>query len=160
MACYHPLRGAYTNVLTDSGKRKVKVFPSATTGNKYVYQNRTKPDVFATSDHMFDIGTWRQLDTFLIPCGQCVGCRLDYSRRWATRLMLELQCHESAFFVTLTYDDDHVKRGSKVAYTLVPEDIQLFLKRLRKEQSTRTDIKIRFFCAGEYGSQAEPNQKL
>ena len=28
MACYHPLRGAYTNILTDSGKRKVKVFPS------------------------------------------------------------------------------------------------------------------------------------
>ena len=107
MACYHPLRGAYTNVLTDSGKRKVKVFPSATTDNKFVYQNRAKPDVFTTSDRLFDIGFWRKLDTFLIPCGQCIGCRLDYSRRWATRLMLELQCHESAFFVTLTYDDDH-----------------------------------------------------
>ena len=153
MACYHPLRGAYTNALTESGKRKVKVFPSATTDNKYVYQNRTKPDVFATSDHMFDIGTWRQLDTFLIPCGQCIGCRLDYSRRWATRLMLELQCHETAFFLTLTYDDDHIKRGSKVAYTLCPEDVQLFMKRLRKEQSTRTEKKIRFFLAGEYGSE-------
>ena len=60
MACYHPLRGAYINGLTDSGKRKVKVFPSATTGNKFVYQNRAKPDVFVTSDHMFDIRIYYQ----------------------------------------------------------------------------------------------------
>lgn len=115
MTCFHPLRGAYTNGITASGKKQVKVFPTASTGNKYVYQNRAKPTVFECSDHAFDVGTWKKLDTFLIPCGQCVGCRLDYSRRWATRLMLELECHTSAFFLTLTYDDDHIIRGEKLA---------------------------------------------
>ena len=133
MACYHPLRGAYTNIKTPNGKKQVKVFPEATTGNKYVFQNRAKPDVFYTSDYPAETGNWRKLDTFLIPCGQCIGCRLDYSRRWATRLMLELQCHQTAFFLTLTYDDDHITRGNKLAYTLVPEDVTNFLKRLRKE---------------------------
>lgn len=154
MTCFHPLRGAYTNGITASGKKQVKVFPTASTGNKYVYQNRAKPTVFECSDHAFDVGTWKKLDTFLIPCGQCVGCRLDYSRRWATRLMLELECHTSAFFLTLTYDDDHIVRGEKLAYTLVPEDVQLFLKRLRSDQEYRgIDAKIRFFCAGEYGDK-------
>lgn len=152
MACFHPLRGAYTNVKTSNGKNQVKVFPVATTGNKYVYQNRSKPDSFACSDHEFDTGNWKRLETFSIPCGKCIGCRLDYSRRWATRLMLELQCHTSAFFVTLTYDDDHINRGDKIAYTLVKKDVVDFMKRLRKEQSQRCDTKIRFYCAGEYGS--------
>lgn len=153
MACYHPLRGAYTNNKKATGKNQVKVFPAATTGNKYVYQNIAKPEVFDCSDHVFDSRYWRRLETFMIPCGQCIGCRLDYSRRWATRLMLELQCHQTAYFITLTYDDDHIIRGNKLAYTLVPEDVTNFMKRLRKEQSTRTDTKIRFFLAGEYGSE-------
>lgn len=154
MACYHPLRGAYTNVITSNGKKQVKVFPHAETGNTYVYQNRQKPEVFDCSDHAFDSRYWRRLETFLIPCGQCVGCRLDYSRRWATRLMLELECHIVAFFVTLTYNDDYVPRGDNIAYTLVPEDVQKFLKRLRRDQEYRgIDKKIRFFLAGEYGEK-------
>ena len=32
-----------------------------------------------------------------IPCGKCVGCRLEYSRQWANRCMLELQYHDSAY---------------------------------------------------------------
>lgn len=153
MACYHPLRGAYLNGTTEKGKRKVKVFPKATTGNKYIYQSRHNLNVFDCSDYEFDIGTWRKLDTFLIPCGQCVGCRLDYSRRWATRLMLELKCHQSAFFVTLTYDDNHLPFGNKGNMTLVPDDVVKFMKRLRKEQSQRCDTNIRFYLAGEYGEK-------
>lgn len=154
MACFHPLRGAYTNGITSNGKKQIKVFPHASTGNTYVYQSRSNPAVFDCSDHKMDSVYWRPLDTFLIPCGQCIGCRFDYSRRWATRLMLELQCHTSAFFVTLTYDDEHIVRGEKLAYTLVPEDMVNFMKRLRDNQSYRgIDTKIRFFLAGEYGEK-------
>lgn len=94
-----------------------------------------------------------------IPCGQCVGCRLAYSREWANRCMLEMQYHDSAYFVTLTYDDDHIPRSyypdpetgeAMVSYTLKKRDVQLFMKRLRKAKS---DDKIRFFAAGEYGDQ-------
>lgn len=155
MACYHPLRGAFLHTKADNGKRQVKVFKAAETGNTFVYQSRSNPEVFECSDHKMDVGTWRQLDTFLIPCGRCIGCRLDYSRRWATRLMLELQTHTSAFFVTLTYDDEHLPRSVKGVPTLVPDDLQKFMKRLRDNQRYRgIDTKIRFFLAGEYGDHS------
>ena len=46
-----------------------------------------------------------------LPCGQCIGCRIDYSRQWANRCLLELKYHDSAWFCTFTYDDDHVPRS-------------------------------------------------
>lgn len=94
-----------------------------------------------------------------LPCGQCLGCRLDYSRQWANRCMLELQYHESSYFVTLTYDDFHVPRSwytdpstgeAFQSLTLQKRDFQLFMKRLRKRFS---DQHIRFFMCGEYGGQ-------
>ena len=38
-----------------------------------------------------------------VPCGQCVGCRLERSRQWAIRCMHESQLHEKNCFITLTY---------------------------------------------------------
>lgn len=99
-----------------------------------------------------------------IPCGRCIGCRLDYSREWANRCMIELQSHESSYFVTLTYDDYHLPLNSYcdmetgvigTSSTLVKRDLQLFMKRLRKAHCAKygDDALIRFFAAGEYGSQ-------
>lgn len=67
-----------------------------------------------------------------IPCGQCIGCRLERSRQWAIRLMKELHLHERASFLTLTYTDLSVPKLRNGRMTLVLEDVQLFLKRLRK----------------------------
>lgn len=92
-----------------------------------------------------------------LPCGKCIGCRLDYSRQWADRLMLELQYHDSAYFITLTYNDDHVPKAyypdpetgeALDSMTLSKRDVQLFFKRLRK---AFPDDKIRYFLSGEYG---------
>jgi len=30
-----------------------------------------------------------------LPCGQCIGCRLERSRQWAMRVMHEAQLHEN-----------------------------------------------------------------
>lgn len=76
-----------------------------------------------------------------LPCGRCIGCRLDYSRTWATRCVHEASLYGSNCFITLTYRDD---RDS-----LCKRDFQLFMKRLRKAFEPR---KVRFFGAGEYGS--------
>lgn len=83
-----------------------------------------------------------------LPCGQCVGCRLERSRQWAIRLTKELKLHDRSAFLTLTYDDEHLPRLPNGTPTLVLEDIQKFLKRLRKDQGLN---KIRFFQCGEYG---------
>ncbi|AZL82874.1 replication initiator protein [Apis mellifera associated microvirus 32] len=85
-----------------------------------------------------------------IPCGQCVGCRLERSRQWAIRLMKELKLHDRSSFLTLTYDDAHLPRLRNGLPTLVLEDIQLFLKRLRKELALPPES-LRYFQAGEYG---------
>lgn len=79
-----------------------------------------------------------------VPCGQCIGCRLERSRQWAVRIMHEVQSHEENSFVTLTYDNEHLpERGM-----LCLRDWQLFMKRLRKFFGTE---RISFFHAGEYG---------
>lgn len=94
-----------------------------------------------------------------LPCGQCIGCRIDYSRQWANRCMMELEYHDSAYFVTLTYDDDHLPMSEYIdpdtgellpSLTLRKRDFQLFMKRLRK---AFPQDHIRFFMCGEYGSQ-------
>ena len=77
---------------------------------------------------------WRELPgadvvrTLQLPCGQCVGCRLERSRQWAIRCMHEAQMHTSKCFITLTYAPEHCPKDMSLNY----EDFQLFMKRLRK----------------------------
>lgn len=79
-------------------------------------------------------------------CGRCMPCRIMRRTLWANRLMLEYQLHESASFITLTYSQEHYPKGG----TLVPRDLQLFLKRVREYVSP---LRLRFFAVGEYGDQ-------
>lgn len=81
-----------------------------------------------------------------LPCGQCVGCRLDRAQEWATRLTHEARCHDGSSFVTLTYADEHLPPGG----TLVKRDLQLFMKRLREAVEPH---RVRFFGVGEYGER-------
>lgn len=78
-----------------------------------------------------------------IPCGQCIGCKLERSRQWAMRCMHEKRMHVDSAFLTMTYSPDRLPVGG----TLVKRDLQLFMKRLRKERSAG----LRFFACGEYG---------
>lgn len=77
-------------------------------------------------------------------CGQCVGCRLERSRQWATRCLHEASLHQRNCFITLTYDDEHLPSN----YGLHYPDFQLFLKRVR----ARLRARVRYYMAGEYGS--------
>lgn len=141
MPCYHPLT-AYD--VTPSGqscqeKRKIIFNPSA-----------------PLADSLRRDGRILQL-----PCGQCIGCRLEYSRQWANRCMLELPYHDQAWFLTLTYDDAHVPKSFAVdkdtgeclapVMTLRARDLQLFFKLLRRHFP---NDHIRFFAAGEYGTES------
>lgn len=103
-----------------------------------------------------------------LPCGQCIGCRLERSRQWAVRCMHEAQLHQDNCFITLTYDDEHLPDYG----TLVYADFQRFMKRLRKffslpanvrfgtrahgssalsDFGVRRNLPIRFYMCGEYG---------
>lgn len=83
-----------------------------------------------------------------IPCGRCIGCRLERSRQWAIRATHEMRMHQDNCFVTLTYRDEDLVYGDSRP-TLYPRHLQLFWKRLRKE----TNGGIRYFACGEYGDK-------
>lgn len=160
-------------------------------------------------DRWFDCDDYEAIQ---LPCGQCTGCRMDYARQWANRLMLELEHYKNdhfetktfyrtvkhadgslevkekektfrydpscCHFITLTFDADaiesigdedgtfrgqpypHVRRPFRVSdngvvyawsHSLCKRDLQLFLKRLRKQHP---DDEIRFFACGEYGDES------
>lgn len=82
-----------------------------------------------------------------VPCGQCIACRLNRASDWATRIMHEKKMSGSSAFVTLTYDEEHLPYSGDYA-TLVKKDVQLFLKRVRKEIAPD---KVRYYLCGEYG---------
>lgn len=85
---------------------------------------------------------------------------MAYARNWANRCVLEMQYSKPAWFVTLTYDDEHLPKTFTVdkktgealspAATLRPRDLQLFMKLFRRHHEDST---VRFFAAGEYGDK-------
>lgn len=78
-----------------------------------------------------------------IPCGMCIGCRIQRARTWALRCVHESKGHTFNSFVTLTYDDEHIPPNGSIEKPI----LQLFFKRLRK-----AGFVFRYFAAGEYGS--------
>lgn len=87
-----------------------------------------------------------------VACGQCIGCRVDRTEDWATRIVHEASLHDLSQFVTLTYDDRHLPPGN----TLVKKDFQDFMKRLRKHHlKDNPGSRLRYFAVGEYGDTSE-----
>ena len=85
---------------------------------------------------------------FLLPCGKCVGCLLDRSRRWMVRLCNERKMHECACFLTLTYAPENLPCDG----SLDKKHLQDFWKRLRAALGS---TKIRYFAVGEYGARTQ-----
>lgn len=123
MPCYKPLKGWRSTKPNDNGK-----FPVI-----FTYSPATKH--------------YPEVD---LPCGRCIGCRLEYSRQWAMRIMHETTLHPDygCSFITLTYDPEHLPADQ----SLDKRDWQLFLKKLRAQLDPK---KIRFFMSGEYGQDQE-----
>lgn len=115
MPCYHPLTGYFSKDVSSTGKRGI---------------------VFDRNASHSGIG-------FKLPCGRCIGCRLERARQWAVRCVHESKLHEHNCFLTLTYAPEHLPDDG----SLRKRDLQLFMKRLRK----RFGNGIRFYGCGEYG---------
>lgn len=119
MACYYPIDAWRSKFKNPSGKR---------------------PLVFKEADAISPFAALQ------IPCGRCIGCRLEYSRQWAIRCVHEASLYDANCFITLTYAPEHLPEGG----TLVKRDFQLFMKKLRKRFP---GSKIRFYHCGEYGER-------
>lgn len=113
-----------------------------------------------------------------IPCGQCIGCRLDRAKHWGTRIMHEAQLHRLNSFITLTYSDEtlaqraysnepegditpsaelaayaQLSQAQKGLHSLRPRDVVLFMKRLRFDQQDKQLSKVKYYLVGEYGDK-------
>ena len=125
-------------------------------------------------------GGWRKTLTHAtdtpmdVPCGGCIGCRLDRAADDANRIIQEASLYENNRFITLTYrdwkikqsdwwktyafqdpmDDNctdvHWKRGYYLPadHSLNKKHFQNFMKRLRGRFPGR---RIRYYHCGEYG---------
>lgn len=82
---------------------------------------------------------------YTVPCGQCRACKAAKVKEWTLRLQHELLYHDSAAFVTLTYDEKSIPMDGQLSKS----DLQHFWKRLRKLYKKQ----IRYFSVGEYGSK-------
>lgn len=164
MSCYAPLKG-WKIGKTDSGADKYML---TSYGINFIVRNDLRYDNGKIEKYDLPLASisrlkiprpYIQSDPIPIPCGQCIGCRLDYARSWANRCLLEMQHYDSNMFLTITYDDDHLPctLGTTpdgeivVSHPLVKKDWQLFMKRLRKRFPEK---KLRFFMAGEYGDSS------
>lgn len=122
MPCYHPMQGLKVGV-KPNGKADIKIFKTRFKNYSVLHQ---------------------EVDV-LLPCGQCVGCRLERSRQWAIRCVHEAQLHLDNCFITLTYSDSFLPKDG----SLVKKHFQDFMKRFRKKFGNG----IRYFHCGEYGEK-------
>ena len=124
MPCYHPLTAYYGCQVNESGKRSL---------------------VFSLDKAWVDV-------PLQVPCGRCIGCRLDRSLSWAVRCIHESSLYDENCFITLTFDNEHLPKACLKCRTvdgsLCVCQFQNFMKRFRQFVSPRV---IRFFHCGEYG---------
>ena len=133
MPCFTPIQGyILINQKTDSGKQLITFKQQEVKGRPYT-----------------------SID---LPCGQCIGCKIDKSRSWAIRCVHEASLYkEINSFITLTINDENLNDSG----TLVKRDFQNFMKELRRQaqgfyaikniKTNRISYPIRFFHCGEYG---------
>lgn len=162
MACYHPLK-AFMQPNPDN-LEKNQVFVRSGRVEALRFTDKGIKSIFDRADVRYG-----DLISFeYVPCRSCFGCREDVAKMWTDRLMLELPYHKIAWFVTLTYDDEHlplVQDPDRYGVihdepTLRKKDFQDFMKRLRQIYRD-PDLKAKFgephlmyYAAGEYGEQS------
>ena len=83
-----------------------------------------------------------------VPCGRCAACLARKRAAWAFRLQQEHKTVSRSFFLTLTYDEDHIYCKGGIP-SLSKDHIQRLFKRLRKQGYV-----FRYYCVGEYGTHS------
>lgn len=96
MSCYNPMVRVEDTFKWETAADGHRYHPATIiSGEKYLEQFDRK--IYGT-----------RYKSTLIPCGNCIGCRLDYSRNKANQGYLESLCWKDNYFVTLTISDDYL----------------------------------------------------
>ena len=96
----------------------------------------------------------------IVPCGKCNACLVRSRSEWVCRLQEEARVAKSSYFLTLTYDNEHlpiqeyVDPESGACFyngVVVKDDIVKFNKRFRKYLDVHFGAKTRYYLISEYG---------
>ncbi|MNJ30706.1 hypothetical protein D3C77_253140 [compost metagenome] len=125
MACYHPITAWKSKHVNASGKRSL----------------------------VFDSALGIPFSKLQIPCGHCIGCRIDRSAMWATRMVHEQKYSPCSCFLTCTYSNEFLPEHGQ----LVPKHIKAFVKALNDkfgpELRAQFGRGVRYVLCGEYGDE-------
>lgn len=184
MACYHPnivqlKENSYIRKDGEIGHKAEKIIfanDPAFKGYEYYLSLNENPNLkYNDENHQRYIYK-------MIPCGKCIGCRATERKNWAIRIELESKKYKNNYFITLTYNDEHLKikdfdyvtvenkeyPNTFTSYiyenngswngTLEKKDMSNFLKQFRKYCKREFDWDgIKFYGCGEYGEKTQRN---
>lgn len=73
-----------------------------------------------------------------VGCGNCIECRKKKQREWKVRMMEEIKHDHTGKFVTLTFNEESIKKleiesGTKEANAVATKAVRWFLERWRKK---------------------------
>lgn len=94
-----------------------------------------------------------------VPCGKCPACVQSRASSWFVRLAMQWKYSESAYFLTLTYNDGHLPSPRRddngfIHYDVNKNDVRLYHYRLRKALGYKSK-KLKYFLVSEYGPNPE-----
>ena len=93
-------------------------------------------------------------------CGQCYECRKQKQRQWLVRMNEELKNNPNAYFITLTIDDNNMKKlikecKSKEENEVATKAIRLCMERIRK----KTGKSVKHWFITELGHEKTEDRK-
>lgn len=128
--CTRPLHFFRSNIPDENGK-----YPGFITGYQrdlVGFKDFAKHNIKCTSTYL--------CSPIKVPCGKCPECRKALKRQWVARTVAEMETSPFSYFLTLTYDNEHLTDCNK-------KDIQEFLNRFRYKNKTR------YLVVGELGDK-------
>lgn len=174
MSCYQPLRAYLPSEFDKEGKRhlvfspkKLYEFEVATIQKfekagilepfncnnfDFLFSDKRRfPDAYITND----VGDLPNGTFINIPCGKCDGCKLDYSRNWATRGVNEAffcNYYQNCSFLSLTFNQRNLSRTT-LGYSVDKAFFKSWVKRLRYAIKSTYNVEFRHLSCGEYGER-------
>lgn len=90
-----------------------------------------------------------------LPCGKCLPCRKRRTSGWSFRLRNEDRHSLSSYFLTLTYNTDHVPITPNGYMTYSLSHFQTFVKKLRQYELRKqaNQATLKYYAVTEYGTE-------
>lgn len=156
---YQPLKMTPTGPVFDYSRKKItRIVDQSFTS---AFGSSESPSDYLTPVKIKDREGIPVLATLIrqtsVPCGDCPECADSFCKDWRNRLTLEAYTRliekkdlPNAYFLTLTYDEEHVDKKGYLNY----DHLQKFYRDFCSYHSHKFGITPRYYFCGEYGSKS------